>query len=161
MSGKKPLLILIVLCIFMVIGLLFVWTTLWGFSVNEGLYVSITDKTVKDLDTVVDTDKIPKLNDIPNTGEPIVLSTSNPIEQKSGSDLQFPLKGSIMQCSVDNINENGTYYLVSKTNPKTINPFPNNNRRVINSWSNNWRSSPSFKNCSAFNRGPTMEQRIR
>ena len=160
-TRKKPRLIIIFLCFLIVMGLLLVWSNLGGFiPYKEGLFVNVGDETVKKLDGAVDAGLLPKLNDVPNSGDPIVFSDNPIVAEYDGPDPEFPIEGSVLQCSKDNINGNGSYYLVSETNPKTINLFPNNDRTIINSWTDTWGSAPSFKNCSAFVQGPKMQRRI-
>jgi len=159
MTGKTGI---IVLCFFLVIVSLIIFYG-YGMSVKEGydgLYVSVSETTTSNLDKAVNNGNLVTLNNIPNTGAPIIFSDTPPVVKNAGPDPEFPIEGSIIQCSVDDINGNGSYYMVSNTNPKTINLFPNDDRSIINSWSDTWASAPSFKNCSAFNRGPTMESKI-
>ena len=158
-TGKNQglIIIFIVLCFLMVMGIFLVW----GFiPYKEGLYVNVADNTVKNLDRAVDAGLLPRLNDVENSGAPIVFSSNQPVAKNDITDPEFPSKGSVLQCSMDDINGNGSYYLVSNTNPKTINLFPNEDPSIINSWSDTWGSAPSFKNCSAFVRGTTMEKQV-
>ena len=147
--------IVVLFCVFLVVGLYFLWTTL---GMKEGLYITIPDNTTATLNKVVDQGDLADLNDTPNPNAPMSFSDTAPVARNTGADPEFPLVGSIMKCAVDDINGNGTYYMVGSTDPKTINPFPNSDPGVINTWSDTWATAPSFNNCTAFQRGPTMDR---